>query len=63
MLNYIRDKKTKTGLVVQAYLVTETYETGVKVRDEEIAALNIVSHDVCPQWNYTIYPCSVSTLI
>lgn len=63
MLNYIRDTKTKTGLVVQAYLVTKTYETGVKVLDEEIAALNIESHDVCPQWNYTIYPRSVSSLI
>jgi hypothetical protein len=60
MLNYIRDTKTKTGLVVQAHLVTETYETGVKVLDEEIDALNIKAHDVCPQWNYTIYPRSAS---
>jgi hypothetical protein len=60
MLDYIRDTKTKTGLVVQAHLVTETYETGVKVLDEEIDALNIKAHDVCPQWNYTIYPRSAS---
>jgi hypothetical protein len=43
-------------LTVQAHLVTETYETGVKVRDKEMAALNIEYHDVCPQWNYTIRP-------
>lgn len=60
MLHYIRDTKTKTGLVVQAHLVTQTYETGVKVLDEEIDALNIKAHDVCPQWNYTIYPRSSS---
>jgi hypothetical protein len=56
MLYYIRDTKTQTGLSVQAYLVTETYEKGVKVPDEEMDALNIEFHDVCPQWNYTIHP-------
>jgi hypothetical protein len=58
MLGYIRDTKTQTGLTVEAYLVTEIYETGVKVPDEEMAALNIEPHDVCPRWNYTIHPCS-----
>ena len=56
VLHYIRDTKTQTSLAVQAHLVNETYEKGVKVPDEEMDALNIQSHDVCPQWNYTIYP-------
>jgi hypothetical protein len=56
MLHYIRDTKTQTGLTVQAHLVTQTYETGVKVPDNEMDALNIQFHGVCPQWNYTIYP-------
>lgn len=56
MLDYIRDTRTQTGLAVQASLVTQLYETGVKVPDEEIAALNIKVHDVCPRWNYTLYP-------
>jgi hypothetical protein len=56
VLYYIRDTKTQTGLTMQAELVTETYEKGVKVLDEEMDALNIKYHDVCPQWNYTIYP-------
>jgi hypothetical protein len=56
VLHYICDTKTETGLTVQAHLVTETYEKGVKVPDEEIDALCIQSHDVCPKWNYTIYP-------
>jgi hypothetical protein len=56
VLYYIGDTKTETGLTVQAYLVTETYDKGVKVPDEEMDALCIQSHDVCPQWNYTIHP-------
>jgi hypothetical protein len=56
VLHYIRDTKTQTGLTVQAHLVTETYETGIRVPDQEMDALNIEYHDVCPQWNYTIRP-------
>jgi len=56
VVHYIRDTKTSTGLMVYAHLVTETYEKGVKVPDTEMDALRIHSHDVCPQWNYTIYP-------
>jgi len=41
---------------VRAYLVTTSYEKGVKVTDEELATLNIHTHTICPQWNYTIYP-------
>jgi len=56
VLRYIRDTKTQTGLTVQAHLVTQTYERGVKAPDEEMDALSIQSHDVCPKWNYTIHP-------
>lgn len=56
VLHYIRGTKTQTGLTVQAHLVSETYKTGVKVPDQEMNALNLHSHDVCSQWNYTIYP-------
>lgn len=59
VLHYITDTKTETGLTVQAHLVTKTYETGVKVPDEQMDALNIEFHDVCPQWNYTIRPRSI----
>jgi hypothetical protein len=60
VLHYISDTKTQTGLTVQAHLVTETYELGVKVLDAEMDALNIEFHKVCPQWNYTISPRSSS---
>jgi len=56
VLHYIRDTKTETGLTVQAHLVTETYEKGVKVPDDEMEALCIQPHDLCPKWNYTIFP-------
>jgi hypothetical protein len=36
------------------------YKTGVKVSDEEMAALALQTHEVCPQWNYTIHPRTVA---
>jgi DDE family transposase len=60
VLHYIGDTKTQTGLTVQAHLVTETYELGVKVPDAEMDTLNIEFHKVCPQWNYTISPRLIS---
>lgn len=56
VLQYLSDTKTETGLTVRAVLVTEQYETGIKVSDEVIDGLNLQYHEVCPQWNYTIRP-------
>jgi hypothetical protein len=56
MLHYIRDTTTQPGLTVQAHLVAQRYETGVRVPAEEMDALQIEFHEVCPQWNYTIHP-------
>lgn len=53
---YIRETKTKTGLIVRAHLIRKKYATGEKISDEMMATLNITHHTVCPQWNYTIYP-------
>ena len=55
-LDGIRRTTTATGLTVQATLVTTTYQTGLKVSDEEMATLAIQAHTTCPAWNYTIYP-------
>jgi hypothetical protein len=55
-LHYINDTRTATGLQVQAHLVTTMYEIGLKVSDEQMAALALQAHEVCPQWNYTIRP-------
>ena len=56
VLFYINDTRTKTGLTVQAHLVTKTYKRGVKVPNCEMDALDIRRHEICPLWNYTIYP-------
>jgi hypothetical protein len=56
MLGYIRGASTTTGLEVTAEWWERTYERGVEVTAQEMAELNIVHHEVCPNWNYTILP-------
>lgn len=47
---------TKTGLVVRAELDDGTYPTGVKVSDQELAAVNLVRNGFHGEWNYTVNP-------
>ena len=47
---------TKAGLKVECALDTRTYEKGIKVRDAEMAALDITGDGFHPEWNYTIKP-------
>jgi hypothetical protein len=47
---------TKTGLRIECALDTRTYEKGIKVSDDEMAALNIEGDEFHPEWNYTIKP-------
>jgi hypothetical protein len=47
---------TQTGLKVQCEIDANTYPKGVKVEDDEMAALNIRRHDFHGEWNYTITP-------
>ena len=56
MLAYIRETTTETGLEVRASLLDQVYEKGIKVSDEEMAALNLERRRVCPNWNYVIKP-------
>ena len=56
VVDAIHHTTTSTGLIVDATLVTDHYETGLSVSDAEMASLNLVPHATCPQWNYTIYP-------
>ena len=53
---YIRETKTQTGLTVRAHLLQKKYSTGEQISNDMMATLNIVYHQVSPQWNYTIYP-------
>lgn len=56
MLDGIRNTTTTTGLKVEAILVEQPYQTGLKVSDDEMASLALEKHDTCPDWNYTIRP-------
>ena len=47
---------TRTGLTVRAELDTGLYPTGVKVSDQQMAALPITRHDFHDNWNYTLHP-------
>lgn len=56
ILNYLRTTRTSTGLTVKAYLATKTYEKGVKISDEQMAALSLSPHNTQPRRNYTLKP-------
>src|SRR5207248_67498 len=56
MIEYIEDTRTDTGLSVRAHRVRRDYQKGRQVSDEQMAALSVEHHTVCPQWNYTIRP-------
>lgn len=56
MLACIRGTNTDTGLQVEAFLVEQVYEKGIKVTKDVMETLQIIWHDTCPRWNYTIKP-------
>lgn len=56
IINLIGTTRTKTGLKVKAVLDQHTYETGIKITDEEMQHLRIRRHKIHPQWNYTLSP-------
>lgn len=60
MLAYIRGTTTQGGLKVKASLLDRHYDKGVKVSDQQMKALELERHEVCPNWNYTIRPRSMS---
>ncbi len=45
---------TKKGLRIRAERDTQTYPTGVKTTDAELAAVPLAPHDWHGEWNYTI---------
>jgi hypothetical protein len=45
---------THTGLRVRAKLDRGRYPLGVKVRDQELAAVPLARHEFHGEWNYTI---------
>lgn len=47
---------TRTGLRVSAALDTNTYPTGVRIGDAEMAALPLTRHAFHGDWNYALHP-------
>ena len=56
ILNYISTTATDTGLKVRACLHSTEYIKGIRITDEEMAALALCTHDIQPERNYTIIP-------
>ena len=56
VVNLIGHTTTKTGLQIRSELDTETYRTGIKVSDEELAAIRLEKATFHGEWNYTIAP-------
>ena len=47
---------TRTGLGVHAELDRGRHPLGIKVGDQELAAVPLVRHGFHGEWNYTLHP-------
>lgn len=56
IVNLIKATRNQSGLFVDASIDDNVYETGIKVTDEEMDALNIVRDDFHGEWNYELRP-------
>ena len=56
ILNLIAATSTQQGLMIKAELDSGIYPTGIKVTDDELAAVNLIRADFHGDWNYKILP-------
>lgn len=56
VINLINQTTTTTGLKVYARLDERTYERGIEITNEQLAAVNITRDTFHGEWNYTITP-------
>lgn len=56
IINLIANTKTSTGLKLYAQLDDRSYERGLEITDEQLAAVHITRHTFHGDWNYTISP-------
>ena len=56
VINLIANTTTQAGLRIQAELDAGTYSTGIKVSDQELAAVNLKKAKFHGDWNYTLFP-------
>lgn len=56
VINLISTTTTRSGLKIVAELNRKSYETGIKISEEQMLSLSIQRHEKQPQWNYTLLP-------
>src|SRR3954447_20811077 len=56
IINLIANTATEGGLKIQAELDRGSYPTGIKVTDEQLAAVNMTPGPFHGEWNYSIQP-------
>ncbi len=56
IINLIAGTSTNMGLKIYAQLDDRTYEKGVEVSDEQLAAVNITRDAFHGEWNYSVNP-------
>jgi transposase len=56
IVNLIAATVTRSGLEVRCEIDRNTYQKGIKVRDEELAAVNLKPDTFHGEWNYVIAP-------
>ncbi len=56
VVNLIGNTKTHEGLRIQSDLNTNTYQTGIKISDEQLRAVNLKKASFHGEWNYKILP-------
>jgi Rhodopirellula transposase DDE domain len=56
IVNLIGNTKTRAGLHIKAELDENSYPLGIKVTDEQLAAVRITRDVFHGEWNYTIQP-------
>ena len=54
IVNLISHTTTEAGLIVKSAIDDTLYEKGIKVSDDELAAVDIKPHEFHGEWNYTI---------
>lgn len=62
VIELISQTTTRQGLTVTAVKDSNSYPTGIKVSDEDVAALNITREPFHGEWNYTIHPQELAPL-
>jgi hypothetical protein len=56
IVNLIANTQTSSGLTVRCQVDKNRYPLGVKVSDDQMAKINLKSHEFHGEWNYTISP-------